>query len=205
MNISQQTIARNTFAAGLGFVVTATLFLFLPVSYHLFQKKLQDVLGLKSQQRVAVDTVHVKQQERKEKKMTQQKNREMQQHNFSFSSRFSLDLSVLADGEGAGGIAMGGDRVLEEYEADTPPVKRVTVPPSYPARAREDGIEGVVVARILINENGKVERVVIVESPCGYGFDRCVMNALMRWKFEPARLENMPVRVWAKQEIRFTL
>jgi len=57
----------------------------------------------------------------------------------------------------------------------------------------------------MIDEKGNVLAVNVVRTRGNWGFDRAVVQALKKWKFEPAKLENMPVRVWATQEIQFSL
>ena len=46
---------------------------------------------------------------------------------------------------------------------DTPPVLAVTVRPEYPDMAREIGVHGRVVLKVLILENGQVARIEILE------------------------------------------
>ena len=198
---------KNAIAVIAGMIITSFLFLFLPFSHSLFQKKMQDVLSIKGGHKAALESVMMENPQR-DKRLTKP-DKAMEKQNLAMLNHFNLDLSVLANDDGTGGeggIPVGGSRILEEGEADMPPIKRLTFPPAYPVHAREAGVEGFVIARLLIGEDGRVEQVnIITESPTGYDFGRAVTNALIRWKFEPARIENMPVRVWARQEVRFSL
>lgn len=205
LRLSKRTMADNGLSAGIGFLITLLLFMFMPLSYNVFKKKVRDAMEIHSGHKARIASIATDRPKQRQKKLMKQQKTVETQSAAQMSNMFSLDLSALSEDDGTGGTAVGGDGVIDESEADTPPIKRLTVPPAYPARARDAGVEGIVVARILIGDDGRVEQVVILEAPAGYGFERAVISALMRWKFEPAKLENMPVRVWARQEIRFSL
>lgn len=67
------------------------------------------------------------------------------------------------------------------------------VPPEYPRAARRAGIAGVVKARIWITETGTVSKVEILEGdPI---FHSAVIEALMTWRYQPARQNGTPVAV----------
>ncbi len=60
-------------------------------------------------------------------------------------------------------------------------------PPAYPRVAREKGWEGEVLVRIAITADGAV-RSATVERSSGYDvLDRAAVEAVLRWRFEPAR------------------
>lgn len=59
--------------------------------------------------------------------------------------------------------------------------------PEFPREAMRDGIEsGLVKARISVNEAGQVVKVDILESKPRRVFDRAVVSALSKWRFQPA-------------------
>jgi protein TonB len=60
---------------------------------------------------------------------------------------------------------------------------------AYPEEMRRMGIEGHVVAKLLIDENGDVRRVTITER-AGHGFDELARDALKKFKFTPARTSD---------------
>ncbi len=65
------------------------------------------------------------------------------------------------------------------------PVYRET--PEFPREALREGIEsGSVQARLSVNEAGKVTKVEIIEAKPRRVFDRAVIAALSRWRFQPA-------------------
>ena len=72
--------------------------------------------------------------------------------------------------------------------------------PEFPKAALKDGVQGKVVARLSIDENGNVTEVQIVSSDSPKYFDRPVIAALKLWKF---RAEGE--KYVAEQEINFKL
>jgi TonB family protein len=86
---------------------------------------------------------------------------------------------------------------------DEPPVIVRRVDPVYPSLAREAELEGSVGLLIVIDELGNVERAEIVVSVPG--LDEAAVEAVLKWKFEPARQRNIPVRVRVYQTVRFQL
>jgi protein TonB len=78
--------------------------------------------------------------------------------------------------------------VPEVLISDMPKLLRdVKVP--YPPELARMGIEGHVVARLYVDENGDVRRVTIVEK-AGHGFDELARDALKKLKFSSARTSD---------------
>lgn len=74
------------------------------------------------------------------------------------------------------------------------------VPPQYPMKARQMGIEGYVVMDLRIGSDGRVEEVRIVEqSPQGV-FERSAVRAVHRWRFEVPEPGT-----WQRLRIRYEL
>lgn len=105
-------------------------------------------------------------------------------------------------GGSGGGIGAG----LQAYATvEHPPVPISRVLPSYPSNARSQGVEGEVVLRAIVDQNGAVERdVVVVESvPL---LDQAAIEALRQWHFEPGRdAADRAVRVVIEVPLRFRL
>jgi len=113
-------------------------------------------------------------------------------------------------GSGSGGIGGGaGGGIgagLQAYATvEHPPVPISRVVPSYPTEARSQGVEGEVVLRAIVDQNGTVERdIAVVESvPL---LDQAAVEALRQWRFEPGRdAANRAVRVVIEVPLRFRL
>lgn len=61
---------------------------------------------------------------------------------------------------------------------------------TYPDKARRQRIEGWVKFNYLVNTQGNVEKVEIVESNPPRVFDRVVMKEVYRWKYKPRIVEG---------------
>jgi len=95
------------------------------------------------------------------------------------------------------------DTIMNENTVDVKPkiISRSAL--EYPAQALKDGIKGYVVINILIDKDGSVEIAKILESQPGGTFDNAALNAVRSWRFSPAKYKAKPVKMWAKQKIRF--
>lgn len=78
---------------------------------------------------------------------------------------------------------------------------------SYPLSAERNGIEGVVVGRVLVAENGRPVKAEILkrESPECWVFDDSVISALMKASYRPGMKDGKPVRRWLTLPVRFRL
>jgi len=77
-------------------------------------------------------------------------------------------------------------------------------PAAYPEHARSMGIEGTVIINALISEKGSViETEVLQNIKNAVGFDRAAAQAVRRWKFEPATIKGIKVKVWFPVAIEF--
>lgn len=86
---------------------------------------------------------------------------------------------------------------------DDPPRPIVQTEPVYPDLARQAELEGTVGLMIVIDKRGNVERAdVVISVP---GLDEAAVKAVLKWKFEPARQRDVPVRVKVFQSVRFRL
>ena len=190
----------------LAFGISVLLFLLLPVSYYLFHQEIYRMIQNKKSGPVRIETIKIKEKKREVKQIEKREKTKLIRPHARQFTRFNLDLSVLSgEGNGGGVMTSGFGNVIEEGEADVPPIKRVFIPPQYPSRARDEGIEGKVIAKLLIDENGEVISIRILKEPRHWGFGTSVIEAAQKWKFEPAKLNNLPVKVWATQVIEFKL
>ncbi len=108
-------------------------------------------------------------------------------------------------GKNPGGDAPGQPEPPPPFvpAADTPPVPIVAPRPAYPQWAREAGIEGRVLVRVLVGMDGIPKSAVIVSGP--KGLIEGVVDAVLRWRFKPGLANKQPVEVWVEIPITFRL
>jgi len=90
-------------------------------------------------------------------------------------------------------------------EVDSPPVPIFQIPPVYPLSARMKGIEGWVIVRFIVDEEGRVSHIRIVESKPKGVFDDSVIRCVSKWRFKPAVFEGIKVKTLVQTKIRFKL
>ena len=77
--------------------------------------------------------------------------------------------------------------------------------PSYPPRALRSGVEGVVTVEFTIAVDGSVKDPNIIKSDPPKIFDRSVLKAIKKWKFNPETVNGNTVEKRARQDIHFRL
>ena len=77
--------------------------------------------------------------------------------------------------------------------------------PPYTEEARKNKLQGKMLLRVLVGEDGKAKQVRILQS-LGMGLDESAEHAVYSWRFSPARDANRrPVVAWVTIETRFQL
>lgn len=80
------------------------------------------------------------------------------------------------------------------------------VKPNYPPDAMRAHIEGVVHLEIVVLDDGSVGRITLTRSlDSRFGLDREAIDAVRRWRFDPARRLGAPVAVRVPVEVAFSL
>lgn len=75
---------------------------------------------------------------------------------------------------------------------DTPiPISQT--PPRYPQEALRRDIGGTVRVRVTVASDGSVDRLELAESSGNRYLDRAAMEAVRRWRFQPAVRDGQPV------------
>ena len=90
-------------------------------------------------------------------------------------------------------------------DLDTPLTAVVRIPPVYPLQAKHRGVQGWVRVRFVVDEQGNVGSVSILESRPPGVFDRNVIQCVSGWRFKPGTVEGTAVKAWAETTIRFKL
>ena len=79
------------------------------------------------------------------------------------------------------------------------------IQPIYPHRARQQGINGKVVLKLLVDEKGEVKKVSVVSAEPKGVFEDSAVSAVKKWRFEPGHLDGEPVSTWVQVPVSFTL
>ncbi|MDR1662621.1 MAG: TonB family protein [Azoarcus sp.] len=77
--------------------------------------------------------------------------------------------------------------------------------PPYPQMSRRLGEEGKVMLRVYVLPNGSVEKVEIVKTSGFARLDKAARDAVVKWRFGPARQGNNAVASWVNVPIKWSL
>ncbi len=113
------------------------------------------------------------------------------------SEDMNMDDALLGD--------VGKNMIMSEDSVDVAPTPSERTAMLYPKKARKLGISGYVLMNLLVNKNGDVEKVKVLESLPADVFDEVAIAGVKSWHFKPAQYKGQAVKVWAKQKIRFDL
>ena len=76
--------------------------------------------------------------------------------------------------------------------------------PEYSEKARKAKYSGTCTLSIVVGSDG-VPRDIKVYDPVGMGLDEKAVEAVQKWRFQPARKDGHPVAVQISVEVRFQL
>ena len=95
--------------------------------------------------------------------------------------------------------------LVDAGEVDSAPVSLSRKLPVYSMQARQLRLQGTVVMRVLVNEQGTVDDVVLVEGVNGADLNNAAMRAAKSWTYRPATKDGVPVKVWKTEQIVFKI
>lgn len=122
-----------------------------------------------------------------------------QQGQLDFSDGFGAGDSLVIDTSGIGGLPGADEYVAYEKAPDLVSMD----PPVYPDLAREAGVEGTVLVRVLVGEDGFVKDMIIIQSiPM---LDEAATDSAWTAVFKPALQKDRPVAVWMVIPLEFSL
>ena len=78
-------------------------------------------------------------------------------------------------------------------------------PPTYPLAARRRGLEGTVVVRAQILEDGKCHQANLSKSSGHEMLDQAALAAVRSWHFAPAKRGTQTISAWVEVPITFRL
>ncbi len=77
--------------------------------------------------------------------------------------------------------------------------------PPYPRAARRRGYEGIVLLKVLVSREGRVDDLLVFKSSGHAVLDRSAVKAVREWLFEPGNIDGKPAKMWVKVPVRFEL
>ena len=83
------------------------------------------------------------------------------------------------------------------------PKRTKHVQPVYPQEALAQGIRGIVILEIVLDEKGKVQSTSVVRSVPG--LDEAAIAAARQWEYTPTKVDGKPVRVRVTVPVVFSL
>ena len=122
--------------------------------------------------------------------------------------RFVMDLGPGGGASGASGAPVpSGDLKQVSYEegevdVEARPISQTA--PKRPKKAEAAGVTGLVRCLLTIGEDGRVVDVQFLEVPSGnYGFEEAVREAVATWRYQPAKVGGVSVRLKIEQPFKF--
>lgn len=101
-------------------------------------------------------------------------------------------------------VKLSGMKMTGGSDRDTIPLVRI--PPEYPMRALNRGIEGWVVVQFTITPTGTVKDAIVIDSQPKRIFDDAAIKAILRYRYNPKVVDGVAVeRVGVQQKISFQL
>ena len=105
-------------------------------------------------------------------------------------------------GKGGGGLGADMDQAFSMADLDQKPRLVYQPAPVYPAALRSRKIDGIVTVIFVVDANGRVANAK-VEKSSDPAFDKPALDAVRKWKFEPAMKEGRKVSAKMRAPIRF--
>jgi len=123
----------------------------------------------------------------------------------SLSAPGPMGVQVSLDPSLFSGNLQRGSFIFDSGDLDQPPREAVRTQPIYPYRARQRNIEGWVKVKLLVNADGSVGSVEVLEGQPAGLFESAVKKAVPQWKFQPGILAGEAVPAWVVTTVRFEL
>ncbi|HTY78932.1 MAG TPA: energy transducer TonB [Candidatus Bathyarchaeia archaeon] len=79
------------------------------------------------------------------------------------------------------------------------------VRPSYPSSALREGKQGTTMLRVHVMVDGRVGEVIVQQSAGHPDLDQAAIDAVRRWRFDPARRGSEPVAMWVLLPVEFQI
>jgi len=209
MFVSKNMKRKREFAALLSMLLGAVLMIVLVVSFNKDVEKKEDV---KKDPLRYMKLQKVKQEIKKPKPKPKPKKKSTPKAPLpdlsSMLGGIEMDIPEFELGNIAGDPNdllgdIARNAAMSEGTVDTKPRVLSRSPMQYPASAMKKRIKGYVVVNLLIDTDGSIEAAKVLESSPPGVFDASALSGIRSWRFAPGKYKGRPVKVWAKQKVRF--
>lgn len=112
--------------------------------------------------------------------------------------------ATLDTGASAAAVVTLTERVFKAGEGVIPPRPIFAPDPEYSKQAQKAKYEGTCVLYMVVGSDGK-PRDIKVARTLGLGLDEKAIEAVQKWRFEPAMKDGKPVASQVNVEVRFRL
>lgn len=120
-----------------------------------------------------------------------------------FGMGVSLQSGGRIGGKGSvGGAELAGGDAFDMADVDQEARVIDQVAPQYPGELRRQKLEGNVLIKFIVTADGKVDKATVIETDHP-AFVKPALDALRRWKFEPAVRGGKRVASFRRQSILF--
>lgn len=116
---------------------------------------------------------------------------------------FQFDMGLSA-GDGGPGLDLGM-KIWNEGDVDVKPMPLFRTRPVYPPAAMGKNITGTVAFKFLVDKDGMVKTVEIIEAAPEGVFEQATVDAVRQWRFQPAKVKGEAVSCWARSSIQYEL
>ena len=100
--------------------------------------------------------------------------------------------SLLVAGPGVAGTPQAAEAPAAQAPAIEAPKLLEFSEATYPAQAEHERLEAAVLLRLTLDERGAVTEAEVLQ-PAGHGFDEAAREAALRFRFEPAKRNGVPM------------
>ncbi|NLD38317.1 MAG: TonB family protein [Desulfatiglans sp.] len=215
----QKAMANFSFSLLAGIAITVLLFVFQPLltKFANLSKTKERGHSVVIQQYKPPPPPELQEEERiEEKKKTTQTPKEQQVQRMQ---RPKIDMAMSGLTSGLGGTIEIGDVLKKDFkvsdslfvsafklsEVDEAPKVLRALPPKYPFEAKQKGISGKVTLRFVVDSNGVAREPQVVSAEPKGVFEEAALEAVVKYKFRPAKKGGKAVDCIALLPIVFDL
>ncbi len=188
---------RGKLVVGLGALCVSSAILFALPLMKYFTGRTANAGDAELGQPLKITQLNLDEKKKKIKKVKVKTTRPKLTRQAQTSSRFKLDFGLGGFGDGASMSSSDSANIIyNEGSVDIDPVRVSGRAPEVPGAFAAASIEGRVEVQAVIEANGEVSQLkVILETPPNYQLGRSAAAAMRTWRYRPAMVKNLPVRI----------